>query len=283
MIFETHAHYDDEAFAEDRTTLLAGMKEHGIGTIVNIAADLESCKTTLELSGKYPFVYAALGVHPSGTEELSEESLKWIADLCREHDLRKGGKVVAVGEIGLDYHWEEPGQDIQRHWFEKQLEMAREVSLPLVIHSRDAAKETYDIMKAHNAGELGGIIHCYSYSRELSRDFLEMGFSFGIGGVVTFSNARKLKETVEYLPIENIVLETDSPYLAPVPFRGKRNSSLNLIYVAEEIGRIKNMETEKVIEITERNAKKLFRLEGDSYACLRKSQGNHGDTGKVSF
>ena len=263
MIFETHAHYDDEAFEQDRAALLSVMKEHGIGTIVNIAADLESCQTTLALSEEYSFVYAALGVHPSGTGELTEASLKWIADLCRERSVKKGGKVVAVGEIGLDYHWEEPDRDIQRKWFERQMEMAREVSLPLVIHSRDAAKDTCEIMKAHRAAEIGGIVHCYSYSRELAREFLDMGFSFGIGGVVTFNNAKKLKETVEYLPMENIVLETDSPYLAPVPFRGKRNSSLNLRYVAEEIGRIKQIETEKVIEMTERNAIRLFGLEGD--------------------
>lgn len=263
MIFETHAHYDDEAFEQDRDSLLSGMKEHGIGTIVNIAADLESCKTTLALSEKYSFVYAALGVHPSGTEEMTDKSLRWMAGLCRDHSVKKGGKVVAVGEIGLDYHWEEPGREIQREWFERQLEMAREISLPVVIHSRDAAKDTCDIMKKHCAGEMGGILHCYSYSRELAKDFLDMGFSFGIGGVVTFNNARKLKETVEYLPLEKIVLETDSPYLAPVPFRGKRNSSLNLMYVAEEIGRIKHIETDKVIEITEQNALKLFHLEGD--------------------
>lgn len=263
MIFETHAHYDDEAFEQDREELLSGMKENGISTIVNIAADLKSCKTTLALSEKYSFVYAALGVHPSGVEEMTEESLKWIADLCKEHSVKKGGKVVAVGEIGLDYHWEEPRRDIQKKWFERQLELAREVSLPLVIHSRDGAMDTCDIMKNHRAEEMGGIIHCYSYSKELAREFLNMGFCFGIGGVVTFSNAKKLKETVEYLPMENIVLETDCPYLAPVPFRGKRNSSLNLIYVAEEIGRIKRLATEKVIEITEQNALKLFSLEGD--------------------
>ena len=263
MIFETHAHYDDEAFEQDRAALLSVMKEHGIGTIVNIAADLESCQTTLALSEEYSFVYAALGVHPSGTGELTEDSLKWIADLCREHSVKKGGKVVAVGEIGLDYHWQEPDRAIQRKWFEKQIEMAREVSLSLVIHSRDAAKDTCDIMKALRAAEIGGIVHCYSYSRELAKEFLDMGFSFGIGGVVTFNNAKKLKETVEYLPMENIVLETDSPYLAPVPFRGKRNSSLNLRYVAEEIGRIKQIKTEKVIEITEQNAIRLFGLEGD--------------------
>lgn len=258
MIFETHAHYDDEAFNEDRDELLLNMKENGIGTIVNIGADIESCKTTLELSRKYSFVYAALGVHPSSTGELDENLLMWLSGVIRENTIKRGGKIVAVGEIGLDYYWNEPEKEIQKKWFEKQLEMAREVKLPLVIHSREAAKDTYDIMKALHAQEMGGIVHCYSYSRELAGDFLNMGFLFGIGGVVTFQNAKKLKEVVEYLPMENIVLETDSPYLAPVPNRGKRNSSLNLPYVVEEISKIKGIETERVIEITEANARRVF-------------------------
>lgn len=263
MIFETHAHYDDNAFEEDREELLLHMRESGIGTIVNVGADLESCRTTLALSEKYPFVYAALGVHPSGTDELTEDALAWIAALCRQHHVRKGGRVVAVGEIGLDYHYEEPARELQKEWFERQLMMAREVSLPVIIHSREAAADTCEILKSGGAEETGGIIHCYSYSREFAAKFLDMGFFFGIGGVVTFQNARKLKETVAYLPIENIVLETDSPYLAPVPFRGERNDSRKLALVAEEIGRIKRMEAGEVIEATRRNAEKLFGLEGD--------------------
>ncbi|MBO5055004.1 MAG: TatD family hydrolase [Lachnospiraceae bacterium] len=258
MIFETHAHYDDEAFNEDRNELLLSMEKNGIGTIVNIGADIESCKTTLELSRKYPFIYAALGVHPSGTGELNEELLTWLSGVIRENTVKTGGKTVAVGEIGLDYYWNEPEKEVQKKWFERQLEMAKEVELPVVIHSREAAKDTYDIMKALHAEETGGIVHCYSYSKELARDFLNMGFLFGIGGVVTFQNAKKLKEVVEYLPMESIVLETDSPYLAPVPNRGKRNSSLNLPYVVQEISKIKGIEEERIIEITEANAGKLF-------------------------
>lgn len=258
MIFETHAHYDDEAFNEDRNELLLSMEKNGIGTIVNIGADIESCKTTLELSRKYPFIYAALGVHPSGTGELNEELLTWLSGVIRENTVKTGGKTVAVGEIGLDYYWNEPEKEVQKKWFERQLAMAKEVELPVVIHSREAAKDTYDIMKALHAEETGGIVHCYSYSKELARDFLNMGFLFGIGGVVTFQNAKKLKEVVEYLPMESIVLETDSPYLAPVPNRGKRNSSLNLPYVVQEISKIKGIEEERIIEITEANAGKLF-------------------------
>lgn len=259
MIFETHAHYDDEAFDTDREELLGSMERGGIGRIVNIAADIDSCGTTLALAGKFPFVYAALGVHPSGTDELTEEKMAELTELIRKNSIKNGGRVVAVGEIGLDYYWEDnPSGVIQKKWFARQLEMAKEVKLPLVIHSRDAAKDTLDMIKEHRSFEEGGIVHCYAYSREMAADYLSMGFYFGIGGVVTFKNSRKLREVVEFLPMENIMLETDSPYLSPVPNRGKRNSSLNLPYIAEEIGRIKGMDANTVIEITRHNAEKLF-------------------------
>lgn len=263
MIFDTHAHYDDEAFDEDREELLSAMQENGIGTIVNVGADLNSSKKSLELSEKYPFIYAALGVHPSETKELKEEDIKWLKEAAASHSVQNGGKVVAVGEIGLDYYWndeDEPEKSIQKKWFERQILLAKEVELPVIIHSREAAKDTYEIMKAQRAGENGGIVHCYSYSRELARDFLNMGFSFGIGGVLTFKNSRKLKEVVEYLPMESILLETDCPYLAPVPNRGKRNSSLNLPYVVQAISEIKKTEPERVMEMTKENAKRLFHL-----------------------
>lgn len=260
MIFETHAHYDDEAFHIDRDSLLLEIKEHGIERIVNVAADIESCKTTLALSEKYPFVYAALGVHPSGTKELNVELLRWLEAQCMEHSVKNCGRVVAVGEIGLDYYWDEPERSIQKEWFEKQIELAKRVKLPVIIHSRDAARDTLELMKKHHAEETGGIVHCYAYSKEMAAEFIDLGFLFGIGGVVTFNNARKLKEVVEYLPMDRIVLETDSPYLAPVPNRGKRNSSMNLPYIAEKIAEIKEIETEKVIEITTENALRLFRL-----------------------
>ncbi|MGN1180073.1 MAG: TatD family hydrolase [Suilimivivens sp.] len=263
MIFDTHAHYDDEAFDEDREQLLLSMEENGIGTIVNVGASIGSSKKALGLAEKYPFIYAALGVHPSETEELNDELLKWLEDIARERSVKNGGKVVAIGEIGLDYYWndeDEPDRNLQRKWFEKQIELARSVKLPIIIHSREAARDTYDIMTALKAGENGGIVHCYSYSRELARDFLNMGFAFGIGGVLTYKNARKLREVVEYLPMESILLETDCPYLSPVPNRGKRNSSLNLPYVVRAVSEIKGIEEERIIEITENNARKLFGL-----------------------
>ena len=262
MIFDTHAHYDDDAFDSDRDILLSGMEEAGIETIVNIGANIEGCKSTLELCRKYPFVYGALGVHPSDVEELNEETFAWLKQAAENNSFQKGGKIVAIGEIGLDYYWDKEAdvQENQRLWFERQANLARELSLPMVVHSRDAAKDTLDMMKAMKAEEIGGIVHCYSYSVEQAKEYLNMGFYFGIGGVVTFSNAKKLKEVVAYLPMEAIVLETDCPYLAPVPNRGKRNSSLNLPYVAREIAVIKGLDEEEVIIITRENAKRVYRM-----------------------
>lgn len=256
MIFDTHAHYDDEAFDKDREGLLNSLTEHRIEAVVNIGADIKSTKATLELTKKYHFIYGTVGVHPSSTAELNEENFAWLKMAAGEP------KVVAVGEIGLDYYWEEPEHDIQKNWFERQLELAREAKLPVSIHSRDAAKDTLDIMKAHKAEELGGVIHCFSYGTEMAKEYLDMGFFIGIGGVLTFKNARKLKEVVAYSPIEQLVLETDCPYMAPEPYRGKRNSSLNLTYVAEVMAEIKGLTKEQVIEITNQNAKRLYRLQG---------------------
>ncbi len=252
MIFESHAHYDDEAFDEDREEMLSGLKDNNIGYILNVASSLSSIKTTLALAEHYPFVYAAVGVHPTETGELTEENFGWVKEQC----LHK--KVLAVGEIGLDYYWDNVEKDIQKKWFARQLALANEVKLPVVIHSRDAAKDTLDVMKAEKEIEKRGVLHCFSYTKETAREYLNRGYFFGIGGVVTFSNGKKLRECVEYLPMEAILLETDCPYLAPVPYRGKRNCSLYLTYVAEEIAKIKGISKERVIEITEENAKKLF-------------------------
>lgn len=252
MIFESHAHYDDEAFNEDRETLLASMQENGIGTIINVGASIASTQSTIALTQQYPFLYGAAGVHPSETAELDEDKLCWLEQQCRRE------KIVAVGEIGLDYHWPEPDRALQKYWFEKQLELAARVNLPLIIHSREAAKDTLDIMKAHHTQDSRGVIHCFSYTKEIAQEYIAMGYYIGIGGVITFSNARKLKEAAAAIPIERILLETDCPYLAPVPNRGKRNSSLNLPYVAQEIAQIKGISREEVVSITCENAQRLF-------------------------
>lgn len=254
MIFETHAHYDDEAFDEDRDTLLSSMHENKIEYIVNVGASLKSTTASIELAQKYPYIYAAAGVHPNETGELNEESFECIKKQCLLE------KVVAVGEIGLDYYWDEPAREVQKIWFERQLDLAREIKKPVIIHSRDAAKDTFDIMKAKKAEEIGGVIHCYSYSTEMALDYVEMGFYIGVGGVVTFKNGKKMKEVVEAVPIECILLETDSPYLSPEPNRGKRNSSLNLPYVAQKIAEIKGLSYDEVIELTSRNAKRMYHI-----------------------
>ena len=254
MIFDTHAHYDDEAFDEDRTELLGRLQEAGIGAVMNVAASLERCRSTIKLAEAHDWIYGSVGVHPSETGEMDQEGLQWIKEQCDRPVIK------AVGEIGLDYYWEEPAHDIQKKWFEAQMDLARQVKLPIIIHSRDAAKDTLDMMKAAKAGEIGGVVHCFSYTREMAREYLDMGFFLGIGGVLTFNNARKLKEVVEYIPLESIVLETDCPYLAPVPNRGKRNSSLELPYVVEAVSRLKGVDPETVMKATWENGKKLYRL-----------------------
>ncbi len=254
MIFESHAHYDDEAFDEDRDELLSSLREHGIGTVLNVGASLEGCRMTLRLMEQYPFLYGAMGIHPGNTGELDEDGFGWLREQCPLD------KVVAVGEIGLDYHWKEPEIPVQKEWFARQLELAREVRLPVIIHSREAAKDTLDMMQALHAEEMGGVIHCYSYTKEMAREYLNMDFHFGIGGVITFKNSRKLKEAVEYIPLDKILLETDSPYLAPEPNRGKRNSSLNLPCIAQAVAELKRISYEEVVETTRENAERLFAI-----------------------
>ncbi len=253
MIFESHAHYDDEQFSGDREKVMRKIQEKGVETVVNVAANLRGCKDSLLLSREYPFVYAALGVHPDEVGELNAEKIQWIENHLREE------KVVAVGEIGLDYYWNKEEKEIQKEWFIKQLELARKYEMPIIIHSRDAAQDTLEIMKEYAQG-LRGVIHCFSYSKELALEYVKMGFYIGIGGVVTFKNASKLKEVVESIPVTAILLETDAPYLAPVPKRGKRNNSGNLRYVAREIAEIKGISYEEVLDRTRENGKELFKI-----------------------
>lgn len=254
MIFDTHAHYDDEAFAEDREEIFDKMKEAGIDFVVNIGANMASSRETAAMCERYPFMYGAVGVHPSDSQEINDDTLKELKELAGRE------KIVAIGEIGLDYYWPEPDREIQKPALEAQIALAKEVNLPIVIHSRDAAKDTADMLYALRAGDCGGVIHCFSYGKEMAREFLNMGFYIGVGGVVTFKNAKKLKEAVEYAPLDRILLETDCPYLAPTPYRGKRNSSLYLPYVAEEIARIKGISYEEVLAATMENAKKMYRI-----------------------
>ena len=251
MIFDTHAHYYDDAFDPDRDALLSSLPERGVALVVCPGCDLESSEQSIALAEQYPFLYAAAGYHPENLEGVDLADVDQIKALCAHQ------KVVAVGEIGLDYYWDEAPRDVQKEWFVRQLELAWEMSLPVIIHSRDAAADTLQIMQSHARG-LMGVIHCFSYSKELAREYVKMGFFIGVGGVVTFKNGRRLKEVVEDIPLSSIVLETDCPYLAPVPNRGKRNSSLNLPYVVKEIAEIKGISCEEVMAQTEKNAKILY-------------------------
>ncbi len=254
MIFETHAHYDDRKFDSDRDETIRKVKESGVCPIINVGASIESCKETIKLAREYDFIYAAVGVHPSDIEGLNEESFEWLRQQASLE------KTVAIGEIGLDYYWDKEAkvQQQQRVWFKRQLELARETGLPVIIHSRDAAEDTMKVMKEARAEEIPGVIHCYSYSKEMAQEFIKMGYFIGVGGVVTFKNAKKLVETVEAIPIEKIVLETDCPYMAPEPNRGKRNDSSMIPYIIEKIAQIKGIKPEEVEEITRRNAFRLF-------------------------
>ena len=255
MIFDSHAHYDDKAFDEDREEILMSLRSRGVGTVVNVGASLRGVHRTVELTQKYPFVYGAAGVHPDHAGELDEERFAWLREQCRKE------KIVAVGEIGLDYYWDKAEHEVQKEWFVRQLHLAKELHLPVIVHSREAAADTMKILKREYDPEVPVVVHCYSYSPEMAVEYLKMGYYLGIGGVVTFKNGRKLKETVQEAPLEQLLLETDCPYLAPVPFRGKRNDSGYLTYVAEVIGELKGVSAEEVIQITEQNARRFYRLE----------------------
>ena len=254
MIFDTHAHYNDERFDADREEVLAGLPAAGIGTAVNIASSVKSIDDCLQLAHRFPHIYCALGIHPEHCADLTDALLNEIRDKLSDD------KALAVGEIGLDYYWPQPDRELQRYWFARQIQLAREADLPVVVHSREAAADTMRIMKENLAEKVGGVVHCYSYSAELAKEFVKMGFYIGIGGVVTFKNAKKIVEVVNAIPLEHIVLETDCPYLAPVPYRGKRNSSMYLPYVVSRIAEIKGVTEEEVINTTEINARNMYRL-----------------------
>lgn len=254
QIFDTHTHYDDKSFDEDREQLLQDITNADVQCVVNVAANMRGCEDTLKLIKKYPYMYGALGVHPDETKDLTENDMLFIEEHINDD------KIVAVGEIGLDYYWDSVERDVQKKWFVRQMEIARQANKPVIIHSREAAEDTYEIMKEVRAGEIGGVVHCFSYSKEMAAKFLDMGFYIGIGGVVTFKNAKKVKEAVEYIPVEKIVTETDCPYLAPDPYRGSRNDSRNIRYVIKAIAELKGMEEEALAKILYENAKRLYRI-----------------------
>lgn len=254
MIFDSHAHYDDAQFDEDRMDVLSHLKDAGVAKVVNISNGWDDLLKTLELIKQVPFLYGTVGIHPCKVSELNDERMEQMRDFC------SGDKIVAVGEIGLDYYWMSDPKEVQKEWFIRQLRLAKEVNLPVVIHSRDASQDTFDIMKAEHAGTTGGVIHCYSGSVEMAREYVKMGYFLGIGGVVTFKNSKTLKKVAAEISLEHIVIETDCPYLAPTPYRGKRNSSAYLPMVVEEIARLRGISTEEVERVTYENAMRLYSI-----------------------
>ena len=260
-LIDSHAHLDDEKFDNDREEIISKIQDAGIKNFITTGYSLEGSKKAVELAEKYDFIYATCGISPNDIPQDEEEMWKQISEIEKMLEKQKN-KIVAIGEIGLDYYWEKDPEvrANQRYWFRRQLNLAREKVLPVSIHSRDAAKDTLDIAKEEHLAEIGGVVHCFSYTEEMAREYLNMGMYLGIGGVLTYKNARVLKEVVDYAPMDRIVLETDSPYLTPVPNRGKRNSSLNLPYVVMAIAEIKGITTAEVEDITWENAMKLYRM-----------------------
>ena len=254
-IFETHAHYDDEAFGEDREALFDEMFANDIDTIINVGASFAGCEQSVALADSHEKIYASVGIHPEDVEELTEARMAWLKKTASENE-----KVLAIGEIGLDYHWNVEPKEVQQEWFVRQLHLATEEKMPVIIHSREASQDTFDIMKKEHAGTTGGVIHCFSGSAEMAKEYVKMGYYIGVGGVVTFKNSRVLKEVVKAIPLEHIVVETDCPYLAPTPHRGKRNSSAYLPLVIEEIAKLKGITAEEVEDATYENAQRLYGL-----------------------
>ena len=252
MYFDSHAHYNDERFDEDRDMLLNRIHQEGVEFIINIGADMPSSRESISLAETYPFIYATVGVHPHDVSTMTMNDIETLEEMARHP------KVVGIGEIGLDYYYNHSSEEEQVKWFKAQLELAKKLDLPVSIHSRDASQLTFDIIK--DSGIKEGVIHCFSGSQELAVEYVKRGFYIGMGGSLTFKNARKTVEVVERIPLESILIETDCPYLTPVPHRGKRNDSSYLPFVMQKIAEIKGITEEEVARITLENTKKLFKI-----------------------
>lgn len=254
LLIDTHAHLDSSRFNKDRAEVIKNARDTGVSYIVNIGADLKSSRYSVKLAREYPFIFATVGIHPHDAIGLDANVLAELEKLAGEE------KVVAIGEIGLDYYYDHSPRDIQRAAFIDQLVLAKKLNLPIVVHSREAEEDTMNILKEHYRQGGTGILHCFSGSLKMAREALELGFYLAFGGIVTFKNAGGLLEVLEELPLDRILLETDCPYLSPVPYRGKRNEPAYLPYVAEKIGEIKGVSLEEVAEITTANAIRVYNL-----------------------
>ena len=250
-IFDSHAHYTDKAFNEDREIMLGSLKESGVCGIINCGADIASSVSSIELANKYDYIYAACGIHPEEADKTPENYI----DILR--DLAKNEKCIAIGEIGLDYYWRQDTKDLQKELFEKQILLAKELDLPIIVHDREAHGDTIEILKKHCPK---GVLHCFSGSVETAKEVLKLGMYIGLGGALTFKNARKAVEVAEMLPLDILLLETDCPYMAPVPMRGKRNNSSYISFVAQKVAEIKGIDPQSVLDVTTENTKRLFNI-----------------------
>ncbi|WP_249313363.1 TatD family hydrolase [Congzhengia minquanensis] len=250
MYFDTHTHLDDEKFDPDRELVIENLKKEGVSLAVNVGADLTSSKNSIALAEQYDFIYAAVGVHPNEVGEMQDEDLETLADMAKHE------KVVAIGEIGLDYHYDEPGRDVQKLWFEKQLHLAQALNMPFIVHDRDAHQDTLELLK--KVGYYNGVMHCFSGSCEMAKILLDLGFYISIAGQVTFKNAPKVKEVAKMVPADRLFIETDSPYLTPEPHRGERNNSANVKFTCAKIAELKGICAEELAKVTLENGKKFY-------------------------
>lgn len=251
FIFDSHAHYDDEKFNGTREQILDNIENENVGGIINCAIDIESCITSIELSQKYSFIYAAVGFHP---ESVTGDTVFNVSCL---DDFLNNPKVVAIGEIGIDYYWDKTFKDKQIEIFESQIKYASLHNLPIIVHDREAHNDTFELLKKYMPK---GVVHCFSGSTELAKEIIKLGMYIGVGGVVTFKNSKKLQEVVKSVPLERILLETDAPYLAPEPYRGKINNSAYIKYIAEKIAELKETDYDTVLSVTYENSKNLFNI-----------------------
>lgn len=256
MLFDTHTHFDDERFDEDRYEMINQAHSNGVGLILNAAADLKSSRTGVELGREFDFIYSSVGFHPEFAEEITDAMFDEIREIAVNNT-----KVVAIGEAGLDYHYGSETRDIQKEMFRKQIRLARELNLPVIVHDRDAHEDTLNLLREERATECGGVLHCFSGSVEMAKIILDMGFYISVGGVVTFKNAKRMVEVVKYVPMDMLLLETDAPYLTPEPYRGKRNYSGYVGLVADKVAELKGYSSEKVALQTYDNGKRLFKID----------------------
>ncbi len=255
MLFDTHAHYDDQKYNEDRNETIQRAYDSGVALIINVAVDVPSSVECVDIANEFDFVYSAIGFHPQNVARADDDTIAELTDIAR-----KNKKVVAIGEVGLDYFYPEPPRELQKLWFAKQIELAKTLNLPLIIHDRDAHQDALSLIKSENAKQVGGVFHCYSGSVEMAREILKNDFYISFTGVVTFKNARPILEVVKSIPDDRILIETDCPYLSPEPNRGKRNESAYIAHTAQKIAEIRGTTRESIEMLTFENAKRLFKI-----------------------